>query len=213
MYCRKCEYPLPKTDEGTCPECGTRFELKDPTSFRSEPETGMRSREYLFGVIMAVAFAGLLAHCYRTHQASWLIMMMLSGLPGLPALFVGIALLKRRPSRWIRLVALTPTLLMLGLFYSLALNMYRSLGGWPKSIGIEGFSPILTAHAECAAFFFSIMILANLFLFPLVVVICICIRQGRRWLYALGLYATCWALGNGLIALLTPEPFLSWWWD
>ena len=44
-------------------------------------------------------------------------------------------------------IAALPGLVMLALFYSLALHMHQSLGGWPTSIGERGFPPALVVHS------------------------------------------------------------------
>ena len=58
-------------------------------------------------------------------------------------------------------VSSMPSLLMLALFYSLAIHMYQSLGGWPTSIGERGFSSLLTTHAYIATDYFAILLLSS----------------------------------------------------
>src|SRR6185295_6957138 len=61
--------------------------------------------------------------------------------------------------------------LMLALFYSLALHMHQSLGGWPTSIGERGFSPALVAHSWIAMNVF-ILLFFSLFGLPIPILIC-----------------------------------------
>ncbi|PYX49616.1 MAG: hypothetical protein DMG76_36915, partial [Acidobacteria bacterium] len=44
-------------------------------------------------------------------------------------------------------IAALPGVVMLALFYSLAIHMHQSLGGWPTSIGERGFPLALVIHS------------------------------------------------------------------
>jgi hypothetical protein len=110
------------------------------------------------------------------------------------------------------LLAATPNLLMLILFYSLAIHMYLSLGGWPTSIGERGFPAPLVAHGYITMYFFIGLIWFGIFIWPVAITICSIIRNCRRAVPYLALYAIlflgCWGLMQ-----LAPEPFLYWWRD
>src|SRR5262245_49632957 len=65
-----------------------------------------------------------------------------------------------------------PGLTMLGMFYSLAFHMYRSLGGWPTAIGERGFPASLVTHADVTMYFFIALICSNTFVLPAAIVAC-----------------------------------------
>jgi hypothetical protein len=110
------------------------------------------------------------------------------------------------------LLSAMPNFLMLLLFYSLAIHMYLSLGGWPASIGERGFPATLVAHGYITMYFFIALSWFGIFIWPMAIIICSIVRDFRRsvpyWvLYAL-LFLGCWGLMQ-----LAPEPFLYWWRD
>ncbi len=110
------------------------------------------------------------------------------------------------------MVSVLPCVLMLGLFYSLAVHMYQSLGAWPRSIGEEGFPPLLLAHATITMICFMCLFWFCLFILPSAIVVCLLVPTWRRFipyfaLCGLGL-VVCWGLMQ-----LAPDPFLYWWWD
>jgi hypothetical protein len=110
------------------------------------------------------------------------------------------------------LLAIAPSLLMVWLFYSLALHMRLSLGALPTSIGEAGFPALLRYHAHIATHFFVILAWASMFVWPLLFILCLAVRGWRIFvpnliLYAIS-YAVCWSL-----ILLAPSRFLNWWWD
>ena len=105
-----------------------------------------------------------------------------------------------------------PNVLLIGLFYSLAIHMWQTLGGWPSSIGEAGFSRLLVAHADIAGNFFIILFLSTLFAVPVAIFVCAFVRRWRHLILYLALYAALFLLGWGLMQL-APKPFLGWWWD
>ena len=108
-------------------------------------------------------------------------------------------------------IASLPALVLLSLFYSLAIHMYLSLGGWPASIGNQGFSDQLVAHADITVGCFGILAACTL-VWPLVFLLCLVVPQYRRSLLALAAYAVSCYLCFGLV-LLAPGRFLDWWCD
>ena len=54
-------------------------------------------------------------------------------------------------------IAVLPGLVALGLFYSLAIHMYESLGAWPVSIGEAGFPLSLIIHAAIATIYVGVI--------------------------------------------------------
>jgi len=103
-------------------------------------------------------------------------------------------------------------LLVVGLFYSLAVHMHRRLGGWPERIGDAGFPDDLVVHANIAQGAFGALLLGGLLVLPLALVFCACV-PGLRWsLRYLGIYGFLSVAAVG-ITQLAPTPFLNWWWD
>lgn len=141
-----------------------------------------------------------------------LLLMLAAGILGLVAIGVALRLGAGKYSRAFAVVAALPALTMLGLFYSLAIHMHRSLGRWPSSIGMDGFPASLTIHANIAAGYFSILLLVGIFVWPVVFLLCLFVRRWRRCLYYLGVYALACFVCFGAM-LLGPSPFLYWWWD
>ena len=117
-----------------------------------------------------------------------------------------------KTSRMAIIVSALPSLLMLGIFYSLAIHMRWRLGAWPRSIGDRGFPAALSTHGRLAWDYCSLLFLVNLVVFPAGILVCLFVARWRplvRYfaLYAL-LYLVCWGL-----MLLAPASFLNWWWD
>jgi hypothetical protein len=105
-----------------------------------------------------------------------------------------------------------PSLLMLGLFYSLALHMRQSLGAWPSSIGDRGFPASLVVHETVTVYFCIAFVVISVFVVPIAILVCLFVPRWRRLvpyfaLYAL-LFGICWELMH-----LAPEQFLYWWRD
>lgn len=117
-----------------------------------------------------------------------------------------------KASRTGLVVSAAPNLVMLVLFYSLAIHMYWSLGAWPTSIGERGFPSALVAHGYVAMYFFIALIWFGIFILPIAMLTSLVVRDLRRFTPYLALYAllfgVCWALMQ-----LAPEPFLYWWRD
>ena len=118
---------------------------------------------------------------------------------------------------------LAPGLLNLALFYSLAIHMYQSLGGWPEGIGNKGFPAALDLHDAISVAYFSCLLLF-LFAWPLLLLVFAKIEILRRWrssLVAAGVSAfLSIVLTAGLPFIfiylhlhIVPAEFLDWWWD
>ncbi len=98
------------------------------------------------------------------------------------------------------------------LFFSLAVHMKQSLGGWPERIGTAGFPPALLVHDALAGYAFTALILGSIGAWPLAVLLCAAVPRWRPGLRYLGIAAL--AAGAALVAIwLAPAPFLEWWWD
>jgi len=109
-------------------------------------------------------------------------------------------------------VSALPGFVLLGLFYSLAIHMHRSLGGWPTSIGERGFPPSLVTHAGVTVDFFVALLLSSVFVVPVAIVLSLVVRRWRHFILYFALYTllffVCWGLMQ-----FAPEPFLYWWRD
>jgi len=107
---------------------------------------------------------------------------------------------------------IVPSIIALSLFYSLAIHMYLSLGGWPESIGEEGFSAFLIIHAYISVYFFGFMFLLVIFISPIALLLCLIIKKWRKripyWIVNAVSFGLCF-----LFIKLAPSGFLYWWWD
>jgi hypothetical protein len=110
------------------------------------------------------------------------------------------------------IVAALPSLLMLLLFYSLAIHMRYTFGAWPMSIGNRGFPPALITHGDLAVWFCAALFVATIYFVPFAVVVCLIVPPWRSCVNYYVLYVVfhlvCWGL-----MLLAPHSFLHWWWD
>jgi hypothetical protein len=105
-----------------------------------------------------------------------------------------------------------PSVMSLGLFYSLALHMHQTLGTWPASIGEAGFPQLLVIHANFSVYFFMVLVLSSVFIVPAMIAVCLATPRWRHSvpyfvLYVM-LFFACWG-----VMQLAPEPFLNWWRD
>jgi predicted permease len=119
---------------------------------------------------------------------------------------------KAKPSRTGIIVSVLPNLIMLGLFYSLALHMYHSLGTWPESIGDRGFPPLLVAHDYIENRSFALLLLFNIFVLPVAIILCLLVRPWRKLVIYLAAYTSSYGISLGIM-LLAPAKFLDWWLD
>lgn len=101
---------------------------------------------------------------------------------------------------------------MIGLFYSLAFHMYRSLGGWPTGIGERGFPRFLAVHAALATNYCIGFIMLSVFAVPVAALVCAVVPRWRGFLPYIGVYfvalAACWGAVH-----LAPAQYLDWWRD
>jgi hypothetical protein len=70
-----------------------------------------------------------------------------------------------------------PGLLMLVSFYSLAIHLKESLGGWPNSIGERGFPPSLITHARVTVTLFELLLLSMILVVPVAMVVCLGVQR------------------------------------
>jgi len=101
---------------------------------------------------------------------------------------------------------------MLALFYSLALHMHQSLGGWPTSIGERGFPPALVVHSAITVNFFIVLFL-SFFVLPIPILVCLFVERWRRFAIYFAVYAGAFLLCFALTQFAAPAQFLYWWRD
>lgn len=212
MYCRSCAYNLTGVPKGQCPECGRTFDSSEPNSYDEFSGQTARRRAYPLLALLTVVLAAILWYCFQTDSPGELMLVIISGGPGLVALFLWIQLRTAPLVMTFVVISIVPSILMILLFYSLAVHMHQALGGWPKSIGNSGFTAALDIHADLTQSWFGILALCNFFLLPIVIVACACFKFSRNYLGYLGAYAVSYAIGIGAL-LLAPAQFLNWWWD
>ncbi len=148
----------------------------------------------------------------HTSVSPIVLVAMFAGILALGAVVVAFRMRPTKPSRAALAVTASPPLIMLALFYSLAVHMHQSLGAWPASIGERGFPAPLVTHAHIAAVYFSIVLLASIFAWPAIFLLCLVVRRWRGCVYYLGMYAFSSLVCFGAM-LLAPSQFLYWWWD
>src|SRR5260221_12372351 len=106
-------------------------------------------------------------------------------------------------------ISTAPSLLMLGLFYSLAAHMYKGLGQWPTGFGRPGWPASLVAHEYMTTYWFTALIWFGIFVWPLLMLLSLLVPRWRQAVPYLAIYGltflACWGLMQ-----LAPEGFLYW---
>jgi len=110
------------------------------------------------------------------------------------------------------LLSILPAGAMVLSFFALALHMYFSLDGWPRTLGYGDFSMSLARHARLTLAYFDVIAPATLFGWPVLVLICALMGRGRRFIAHLTVYEMA-MIGGLLVMMMGPSRFLSWWWD
>jgi len=120
-----------------------------------------------------------------------------------------VAELKKRKRTFI--IAVMPWSLALGLFWSLAIHLYGSLGGWPEMSGTRDFSSALLLHANIQYNYLMFLSLLTLFVCPVMFLLCLLIKRLKK----LVIYPSMQILG-GLLFLLqmlfAPDGYTDWLW-
>lgn len=113
-----------------------------------------------------------------------------------------------------RLVAIStlPSVTALGLFYSLAIHMHRSLGGWPTAIGEAGFPPALLIHATIATSYFWFLAIGSFVALPISILFSLLVSGLRHIVPYLALHAFSFVV-TVMLMQLAPEAYLYWWRD
>src|SRR6266545_1310354 len=109
-------------------------------------------------------------------------------------------------------IAALPGVVMLALFYSLALHMHQSLGGWPTSIGERGFPPALIVHSAITVNVFFVLFL-SCFVVPIPILVCLLVERWRRFAVYFAVYAGVVLVCFALTQFAAPAQFLYWWRD
>ncbi|MCP4836062.1 MAG: hypothetical protein GY895_15005 [Phycisphaera sp.] len=212
MQCFDCHYDLVGLAAGRCPECGRHFDPADPATFAGTHGFEHRQRQMWIGVAAAVLLATVVIRLGVSSDTSVAVLVLMAGVPGLLAFFGGLPLLRRPLSPMLLGLSLAPAVIVAGAFYTLAIHMYLSLGGWPANIGNAGFSSALNFHVEIALHCFWFPSLILFVTWPIAVVVFAVVRRWQAGVHYLGIVAIAWALGFGLTQL-GPDGFLYWWWD
>lgn len=137
-------------------------------------------------------------------------------LAGMVALVAAIIAVRRgitlKPTPRGAVLSSLPSLLMVTLFYSLAVHMYRSLGDWPAEIGGVGFSTILRIHASVAVDYTVFLLLITVFAWPIAFVVCVLVNRWRALVPHLAVHAVSF-VASWCLFRLAPSGFLVWWSD
>ena len=142
------------------------------------------------GATLAVLLVALAVWCNATDAGGriWLLIP-ITGVPGLLAFFGGIPLLRRPLSPRLVACSMIPAVVLAGAFYTLAIHMYLSLGGWPGNIGNAGFSSALKLHVEIAQHCFWLPALVLFVTWPIAVVVFAVVRRWQTGIHHLGIVA------------------------
>ena len=106
-----------------------------------------------------------------------------------------------------------PSAVMLALYYSLAVHMYFTLGGWPTDIGERGFPPALVAHVYVTTSYCAASAVAAVFLLPFVMIVCAIVERWQRFVPHLIIAAVLLVSCFVFTQVGAPSGFLYWWHD
>lgn len=140
------------------------------------------------------------------------LILIVAGVLVLVSIIVGFWFRPAKQSRIALAVAVLPALLMLVLFYSLAIHLHHHLGNWPSFIGDRDFPQSLVTHERVAESYFMILMLFSMVVWPLAYAVCAAIRRWRVCLYYLGVYAFSCLVCFGA-TWFAPSQFWNWWLD
>src|ERR1035438_2432154 len=110
-------------------------------------------------------------------------------------------------------ISVLPSLLMGGLFWTLAFHIHHNLGVWPPPSDMQhGFSTALVIHSDITVLYTTIFILATMLASPVTFLICALVPRWRRIIPYFLIYWLVFALCIGL-GYLAPAGYLDWWRD
>ena len=117
--------------------------------------------------------------------------------------------LKERKQTFI--IAVMPWSLALGLFWSLAIHLYLSHGGWPEMRGTRSFSSALVLHSNIQYNYLMLLSLLTLFVCPVMFMLFLFIKRLKKLI----IYPSLQILGGILFIfqmLLAPDGYTAWLW-
>lgn len=109
-------------------------------------------------------------------------------------------------------ISILPYLLALLLFYSLAVHMHQILGGWPESIGTNGFPAALLIHEKILSAYITCLLLFTVFVVPVIILASLLITRWRYLVFYFVVHLVSLPVCYGLMQL-APKGYLYWWWD
>ena len=125
---------------------------------------------------------------------------------------VAVVATELKERKWTFIIAVIPWSLALGLFWSLAIHLYLSIGGWPEMGGARGFSSVLLLHANIHYNYLMFLSLLTLFVCPVMFLLCLFIERLKKMI----IYPSMQILG-GLLFLLqmlfAPNGYTDWVWS
>jgi hypothetical protein len=110
-------------------------------------------------------------------------------------------------------LASLPAVMMLVLYYSLALHMYVSLAGWPTSIGAAGFHGPLYLHAAATVYFAMGAVILSVTVLPATALVLAVIGRCRHAVPFIMLACLLCILAFIATQFAAPKGFLYWWHD
>ncbi len=131
----------------------------------------------------------------------WLLLVMLPFAAGQPKI-----------SRKARVIVAVPSVVMLLLFYSVAIHIHQALGAWPESIGTNGFPKGLLWHSDVGSDVFGALLFFTLFILPVIFLVAVFSKRFRGVIPYLSAHAIAFGICLGLTCF-APSGFLRWWWD
>ena len=124
---------------------------------------------------------------------------------------VAVVATELKERKWTFIIAVMPWSLALGLFWSLAIHLYLSLGGWPEMRETKGFSSVLLLHANIHYNYLMFLSLLTLFVCPVMFLLCLFIKRLKKLI----IYPSLQILGGILFIfqmLLAPDGYTAWLW-
>ena len=109
------------------------------------------------------------------------------------------------------LLASTPAVIWLILYFALAAHLRLGLGRWPETIGDNPDTPLFKLHTEVVWRYFGYMLL-SVFAVPLIVAVLVFIPSCRRHAVHFVVYAIAVGLA-WLLMNLAPGSFVYWFFD
>ncbi len=108
------------------------------------------------------------------------------------------------------IIAVMPWSLALGLYWSLAIHLHLSFGGWPEMYETTA-PPALLLHAKIQYNYLMFLSLLTLFVCPVMFLLCLLIKRLKK----LVIYPSLQILGGILFIfqmLLAPDGYTDWLW-